>query len=402
MKRSIGSVGIAGCGRMGPELFLLFESCGFRTTLYGRRREAVEERRIEFLKTLDFSLEEEVIDEEEFARRKDAASFVTDPAALAGCDLVLEAISESATKKKDLFAAIQRSAPQDVIFASCSSSITPSEIAPSPARLARTFGLHFFSPPKFVGVVEVIKPASADPDALDRIIDMLEILDRSHLLEAEDEPFMVNRCLLPMQAQAYRFVEEGRAGFTQMDRLVRDNLMMLGVFEMFDRIGIDIAYPSVARYIRMQNDLADFARPLENALKRLAEAGRTGVKKGGGFLEWKDGKTAGAGEALPEDACEAMKRSLRLALVNQLYYFVEKRAVLESDLASALSEAFGLQLGIMEWMSGKDMEDIGSELESIYRQTGNPVFKPRAPLLNAGSDPDSSGGAAGPAADGED
>ncbi len=385
MNHEIRSAGVAGCGRMGFDLFLLLESCGVRTSLLGRRSESVERCRLSFLKTLDFSLREGVITAGEFADRKKNAVFTVRHKDLAGCDLVIEALPENPGTKREVLGAIDGGSKAECVFASCSSSIVPSEIAPPGRRRARTFGLHFFHPARFTGIVELIRPPGADDDAQESLLGLLDRLGKSHLLETEDEPFIANRALLPLQAQAYRFAQDGKADFRGIDDIAREHVMPHGVFEMFDRIGLDVAAPSVSRYCLMQEDLRPFAKPLEDALAALAGAGRFGQKSGRGFYEWKDGKPNAPKSDPPSgEVYEEIRRRLVLALANQVCYFVEKRAALEADVSAALRDAFGIETAAFRSGTLCGLDDLGRELDSAFRETGHAAFRPRGPCAGRG------------------
>lgn len=391
MSAGIEHIGIVGTGRMGPELFDFVEGTGFRATLLGRRADAAEEHRLRFLKALDFAREEGILDEEEFLLRKERASFTTRLEDLHDCDLVIEAIHESATRKKSLFADLDAAVQESCLFASCSSSIVPSEYAPGTARAGRTFGLHFFYPPKMVGIVEIVRSEVSDKGEQQRLVSFLGDLDRTHLLETEDEPFVINRAVLPLQAQAYRFVEDGRASFAQMDALLRERFHLpAGVFEMFDQVGIDVMYPSVARYAARQKDIASFVAPLEKGLARLFEARRLGRKSGAGFFDYDEGRRRedGDGAPLPADAAEEMYDRMRLLLFNQVYYFVGRNVALASDLFSSVGEAYGFDVRLEQWMGGYALRDIGAELETIHQVTGEEAFRPRGCLLDCAAEED--------------
>jgi 3-hydroxybutyryl-CoA dehydrogenase len=379
----INNVGIIGCGRMGPGIFDLMEPMAYRTVLYGRRADVVEAQRLRVLKTLEFSQREGVISEEEFHRRKENMHFTSSLADLSECDLIIEAIAESATRKRELFKELDGLLKPESILTTTSSSIVPSAVAPSKKWEPRTFGLHFFYPPKIIGVVEVIQPPNADPEVQETLTCFLSDLDKSYLLESEEEPFVVNRVVLPLQAQAYRVVENGRGSFAQVDRLVKDRLGLPGVFELFDKIGIDVAYPCVARYARMQSSITDFVAPLERALGRLAEGGRTGTKSGAGFYDYEDGKIKLTEKfsPLPEDVEKDMLQRLRLLLVNQVFHFVDRAVALESDIESAVEEAYGMDAGIQQWMTADHLHEFGRELNELYRKTGAEVFRPQGPLV---------------------
>jgi len=391
MSIDIQHVGVVGAGRMGAELFRFFAGQGLKATLVEKDGAVLDKHRLDFLKDLDRALEAGEIDEDAFHERKGAAVFSASLSDLAGCDLVVEAIVESATKKKALFQELDGLAKEACVFTSTSSSIVPSAYAPDTARASRTFGLHFFHPPAPVGVVELIRSPAGDKDVEADLVDFLDGLDKSHFLETEADAFVVNRCIITLQAQAYRFVEEGRASFAQVDALVKERLLTPGLFELMVRLGLDLTYPSVARFTRMQPEIAEFTAPLEKILGRLVDQGRRGAKSGRGFFDYEGGDLVltEKPEALSVDVADQLAQRMKLLLINQVYYFVTRQVALEADLASYLQEAFGVDVGIEQWMDGDDLRGIGRELKALHDSTGDAVFEPNGPLADFDEDEES-------------
>src|SRR5439155_21243894 len=79
---------------------------------------------------------------------------------LAGCDLVIEAVSENVALKKELFGALDRACGPATIFASNTSSLSITELATFTGRPDRFVGLHFFNPVPLMKLVEVVRTLS--------------------------------------------------------------------------------------------------------------------------------------------------------------------------------------------------------------------------------------------------
>src|SRR5690349_10558942 len=83
-------------------------------------------------------------------------SGVTDPAALRGCDLIVEAATENEALKVELLRQVDAVARADAILATNTSSISIEKLAAATRRPARFVGLHFFNPVPAMALVEIV------------------------------------------------------------------------------------------------------------------------------------------------------------------------------------------------------------------------------------------------------
>ena len=115
---------------------------------------------------------------------------------LKDCDLVIEAISERLDWKADLYRKVGPHVGPDAIFASNTSGLSINTLAESlPAELRRRFcGVHFFNPPRYMHLVELIPAASSDPALLDQLETFLVTTLGKGVVRAKDTPnFIANR-----------------------------------------------------------------------------------------------------------------------------------------------------------------------------------------------------------------
>ena len=141
---------------------------------------------------------------------------------LRDCDLVIEAISERMDWKKDLFAKVAPFIAPHAIFASNTSGLSVTELARTlPAELRQRFcGIHFFNPPRYMRLVEVIPTADSDPAMLDRLETFLTTTLGKGVIRAKDTPnFVANRVgVFSMLATMHHTVGFG-LGFDEVDAL---------------------------------------------------------------------------------------------------------------------------------------------------------------------------------------
>lgn len=222
-----------------------------------------------------------------------AANYNDDLAALGACDLVIEAIAERLDWKHGLYEKIAPHLAAHAILASNTSGLSISALgAPLPDELASRFcGVHFFNPPRYMALVELIATPRTDP----RVVDQLESFVTTSLgksaIRAKDTPnFIANR--IGSAGLLSTFVEAERYGLTcdVVDDLTGKSLgrASSGTFRTADVVGLD-TLGHVIHTLQTQLDASKdpFYPHFETppALKRLIEKGHLGQKVKKGFYK---------------------------------------------------------------------------------------------------------------------
>jgi 3-hydroxyacyl-CoA dehydrogenase len=228
---------------------------------------------------------------------KDDAAFI-EPAnyddnldLLAQCDLVIEAISERLDWKRDLYQKVGPRIAPHAIFASNTSGLSITKLSESLGAdlLPRFCGIHFFNPPRYMHLVELIPTASTRPDLVDGLEAFLTTVLGKGVVRALDTPnFVANRVgtfgILATIAEAERF----GLTFDVVDDLTGAKLgrAKSGTFRTADVVGLDTLGHVVKT---MQDQLGDdpfhaaYATP--KLLSSLVEKGALGQKAGAGFYK---------------------------------------------------------------------------------------------------------------------
>ena len=224
------------------------------------------------------------------------ANYDDDLALLAGCDLVIEAIAERMDWKHDLYAKVAPHLGADAIFATNTSGLSIARLAEGfDAGLRGRFcGVHFFNPPRYMHLVELIATPSTQPEIVDRLETFLTTVLGKGCVRAKDTPnFIANR--IGIFGILSTILEAERFGITYdvVDDLTGKRMGRAGsgTFRTADLVGLD----TVGHVIRtMQDTLKDdpshpaYATP--KAFEALIGLGALGQKTGGGFYR-REGKT---------------------------------------------------------------------------------------------------------------
>ena len=221
----------------------------------------------------------------------EAANYEEHLGRLAECDLVIEAIAERMDWKLDLYARIAPAVAPGAIVASNTSglSITKLSDALPEAMRSRFLGIHFFNPPRYMHLVELIPTASTAPEVVDQLETFATRTLGKGVVRAKDTPnFIANRVGIAGMLATMKEAETYGLGYDVVDDLTGKKLgrASSGTFRTADVVGLD----TMAHVIRtLQDNLADdpffpsYATP--PVLARLIEQGALGQKSGAGFYK---------------------------------------------------------------------------------------------------------------------
>ncbi len=207
------------------------------------------------------------------AKVEDAATVVTELSELAGCPVVVEAISEDVDSKRELYDLLAEVLDDDAVLATTTSSLSVAELAEASGRPDRFGALHVFNPVDKMKLVELSVPGSATEDTKQRLRGLCEELGKT-AVEVPDAPgFVVNKLLFPYLFDAVRLME--REG---LEPEAIDTCMKLGAghpmgpLALLDFVGLDV---SAAIGESIGADVPDRVRELiaEGRLGRKAKAG---------------------------------------------------------------------------------------------------------------------------------
>ena len=282
----IESVGVLGCGLMGSGITQVCAAAGFSTTVVEVSQELLERGLKSIEKNLARQVEKGVFSAEQRDRIRGRITPSTDLAALAGCDLVMEAIIENLAQKREAYGRLDALVKPGAIFASNTSSLSITEMMTATRRPERFVGLHFFNPVPVMKLVEVVKTVATDPEVFDTVLGFATRLGKTPVRTADRTGFIVNRLLVPYLLDAVRAYEEGVGSITDLDQGMKLGCgHPMGPLALLDFVGLDTTY-YIANIMFEEFREKRFAPP--GLLKRLVMAGWHGRKTGRGFYDYSD------------------------------------------------------------------------------------------------------------------
>jgi 3-hydroxybutyryl-CoA dehydrogenase len=207
-----------------------------------------------------------------------------DVAALAGCDIVVENVTEKWEVKRPLYADLDRVCDTGTIFVVNTSAIPITRVASATSRPDRVIGVHFMNPVPLKRAVELIPGRLTSAETVKRTGEFLDSLGKSAIGVADSCGFVSNRVLMLTVNEAAFLVYEHVATAETVDEVFRSCFgHPMGPLETADLIGIDTILYSIEVLYEHFADPKYRPCPL---LREMTAAGLHGRKSGQGFYTY--------------------------------------------------------------------------------------------------------------------
>jgi 3-hydroxyacyl-CoA dehydrogenase len=212
---------------------------------------------------------------------------------LRGCDLIIEAIAERMDWKLDLYKKIAPFVSADAIVASNTSGLSITKLSEGlPDSIKPRFcGIHFFNPPRYMYLVELINTPTTQPDVLDKLEAFVTSVIGKGVVRAKDTPnFIANRIGIAGMLGVMKQVENFGLTYDVVDDLSGKKLgrASSGTFRTADVVGLDVMFHVIKT---LQDNLDEKRDPFYGnfgtpaVLKQLMDAGALGQKAKAGFFK---------------------------------------------------------------------------------------------------------------------
>ncbi len=368
----INTVAVLGAGNMGHGIAEVAAMAGYDVTMRDINEEFVQDGYDQIEWSLDKLAEKDQLTQEEADAALDRVTPLVDmEAACADADVVIEAVPEKMSIKKEVYEELESVAADDAIFATNTSSLSVTELGEVTERPERFCGMHFFNPPVRMPLVEVISGADTAEETLDVIEALAEDFGKTPVRVHKDSPgFIVNRVLVPLMNEACWLVHDGEATIAEVDSTTKYGLgLPMGCFELGDQVGNDVSY-HVLDY--MQEVLGDAYEPCP-LLEETVENEELGKKTGAGFYDYEDGEGA---EIPTDEQSDLVEARLVASMANETAKLIGNDVAPPESIDEATQLGAGFPEGPVTVADEFGLENALEALENAHEETGHPRYEP--------------------------
>jgi 3-hydroxyacyl-CoA dehydrogenase len=304
--RQINKVAVLGAGTMGSRIAAHITNAGLPVVLLdivppGTSPDAPKQERNKFvLGALDGLKKSKpaAFYAPESARLITLGNFDDDLALIADCDWIIEVVAENLEIKRALLDKVQQHRRADSIITSNTSGLPIHKIVEGmPMELRRHwFGTHFFNPPRYMRLLEIIPTPDSDPSDIAAVEHFCDVRLGKAIVHAHDTPnFIANRIGTFSMGNAIRLMQEQGLSIEEVDTLTGSALgwPKTGTFRLGDMVGVDVlahvAMNFSAQAAKINDERAEVT--LAPFIGQMLEKKWLGDKTGQGFYK-KEGKDA--------------------------------------------------------------------------------------------------------------
>lgn len=282
--RDIKEVAIIGAGTMGGGIAMNFANVGIPVKMLELKEEALEKGLGLIRRNYENSAKKGKLSQAQVEERMALLTGTTSYADLSNADLVIEAVFEKMSVKKDVFTQLDAVCKPGAILASNTSTLDIDEIAACTSRPEDVIGLHFFSPANVMKLLEIVRAEKTSDEVIKTSMKLAKTIRKVGVLVGVCFGFVGNRMIEVYGREANRLMLEG-ATPEQVDRVIMQLGMPMGPFTMGDMAGLDIGY-----FVRQSRKAFIEHDPSYCIVAdELVEAGRAGLKVGKGVYLYEPG-----------------------------------------------------------------------------------------------------------------
>ncbi len=285
---SLKRIGVVGAGFMGAGVAYVTAQAGLDVVLVDRTIEAAEKGKAHAHALITGQINRgraKTADRDALLSR---ITIGTDYAALAGCDLVIEAVFEDPKVKAAVIAEVEAVIGADTIFASNTSTLPITGLAEASRRPESFLGIHFFSPVEKMMLVEIIKGRATGDRALAVALDYVRLIKKTPIVVNDARGFFANRCVGAYILEGHKMLAEGVPP-AMIESAGRQAGMPVGPLSLNDEVALDLVL-KIARATQAQVGPGAVDPAQMGILSDLVEVqGRLGRKNRKGFYDYPEG-----------------------------------------------------------------------------------------------------------------
>ncbi|WP_096391656.1 3-hydroxyacyl-CoA dehydrogenase/enoyl-CoA hydratase family protein [Halopenitus persicus] len=367
---TIDRVAVLGAGSMGHGIAEVAAIGGYDVVVRDLEDELVEDG----LEQIEWSLgklaEKGRIDgsaEDVFARVEGTTDL---EAAVEDADLVIEAVPERMSIKKDTFSEVDEYAPDHAILASNTSGLSITEMATATDRPEQVVGTHYFNPPIRMDLIEVVHGEETSEETIETMHAYADSVGKTAIDVKKDvHGFVVNNVLVPFMEEPAWMLEEGLTTIETADAaMVYQRGYPMGPFELSDYSGIDIGY-------HFREDSRYEAPP---PIARKVENEELGRKTGTGFYEYEDGEGT-TYDFHDREGFDTLRVEARM--INEAARLIGEGVATAEDVDLGIRLGGRFPIGVCRLADQIGIDVVLEKLRSLHEEYGEERYEPADHLV---------------------
>ena len=280
----VQTISVIGAGIMGSGIAYSAAIAGYTTKLYDISADSIATAQQQHQMLAKGSVDKGFITAAQ-QQAVAAIHYATTIEEIVDSELIIEAVIERIDVKSALFAQLDALCEEQVIFATNTSSLSPTEIGAATKRPDRVIAMHFFNPVHKMKLVEIICGLDTSDETLATIQEVTAKLQKEAVVVNEFPGFVTSRMNVLIGNEAMNMLMEGVASAEDIDKAMRLGLNHpMGPLEMGDVVGLDTRLRTLEY---LHRTLGEKYRP-SPLLVKYVKAGRLGRKTGRGVYDYKE------------------------------------------------------------------------------------------------------------------
>jgi 3-hydroxybutyryl-CoA dehydrogenase len=277
---------VIGSGVMGRGIAYVSAVGGFSTTLVDINEQQLKSAETEIELIFEKAIDRNKLSIQDATVARDLLSYSNHLiSAVKEADLIIEAVPEVAEIKKSIFEVIDQHASPECVFASNTSTMSPTEIGSYTKRPDKVMAMHFFNPVQKMRLVEMVRGLETSDETVEKVKLAAEKMGKETVTINEFPGFVTSRISALVGNEAFYMLQEGIGTPEEIDKAIKLGLNYpMGPFELGDLVGLDTRLNNL-KYLHEK--LGEKYRPAP-LLEQYVKAGRLGRKTSRGVYDYRN------------------------------------------------------------------------------------------------------------------
>ncbi len=374
----VNKLGILGAGMMGAGIAYVSAKAGMEVVLKDVSPESAEKGKDYSAKLLQERVGKGRMTPEAKQAQLQLITPTAESSALAGCDLIIEAVFENPQLKATVTQETEAVLGSDKIFASNTSTLPITLLAGASARPENFIGIHFFSPVDKMPLVEIIVGNKTSERAIAAAVDYVTQIDKVPIVVNDSQGFFTSRVFGTYTGEGALMLEEGVPAIV-IENVAKSLGMPVGPLAVTDEVTLTLGIHVMDN---IAHKSASTQRIYDLYKKMVTEFGREGKKAGKGFYDypvsgrkelWSELGTVFHSKPAVLDANTVGKRLLHIMSLES-YRCLEEgvlRSTKDGDVGSLLGFGFPPYTGgVFSYIDYVGMEQFVADCDVFAQQFG--------------------------------